>query len=195
MYVCIISGGKFGIGDCTAGIFIFATDWRRRKAAAHQRLGEEHPAGLHTYIHAYIQYICMYVMYVCMHVYICMAIVHLSTSLVFFSLKWILTILSCSCMYVCMHVCMYLSITRTLLICESSLSHEHSFIHSFVLLLFVWSQAKGLRTSLCVRIVHTKLKDDAVAYVLRVEDVESGLQWVSVCTYVRDCTRLFTLLK
>lgn len=39
-------------------------------------------------------------------------------------------------------------------------------------------QAKGLRTALCVRIVHTKLQSDAVIYVLRVEDVETGLQWV-----------------
>ncbi len=38
-------------------------------------------------------------------------------------------------------------------------------------------QAKGLRTALCVRIVHTSFVDDAVVYVLRVEDVESGLQW------------------
>lgn len=39
-------------------------------------------------------------------------------------------------------------------------------------------QAKGLRTALCVRIVHTKTHGDTVVYVLRVEDVESGLQWV-----------------
>ncbi len=39
-------------------------------------------------------------------------------------------------------------------------------------------QAKGLRTALCVRIVHTKQQSEAVVYVLRVEDVESGLQWV-----------------
>lgn len=39
-------------------------------------------------------------------------------------------------------------------------------------------QAKGLRSALCVRIVHTKVQADAVLYVLRVEDVESGLQWV-----------------
>ena len=39
-------------------------------------------------------------------------------------------------------------------------------------------QAKGLRTALCVRIVHTKSHGDTVVYVLRVEDVESGLQWV-----------------
>ena len=38
-------------------------------------------------------------------------------------------------------------------------------------------RAKGLRTALCVRIVHTKFVDDAVLYVLRVEDEESGLQW------------------
>lgn len=39
-------------------------------------------------------------------------------------------------------------------------------------------QAKGLRTALCVRVVHTKSHGDTVVYVLRVEDVESGLQWV-----------------
>jgi hypothetical protein len=39
-------------------------------------------------------------------------------------------------------------------------------------------QAKGLRTALCVRIVHTKSVDDTVIYVLRVEDIETGLQWV-----------------
>lgn len=39
-------------------------------------------------------------------------------------------------------------------------------------------QAKGLRTALCVRIVHTKQQKDTVVYVLRVEDVETGLQWV-----------------
>jgi hypothetical protein len=39
-------------------------------------------------------------------------------------------------------------------------------------------QAKGLRVALCVRIVHTKSQADAVLYVLRVEDVETGLQWV-----------------
>jgi hypothetical protein len=38
-------------------------------------------------------------------------------------------------------------------------------------------KAKGLRTALCVRIVHTSFVEDAVVYVLRVEDVESGLQW------------------
>lgn len=38
-------------------------------------------------------------------------------------------------------------------------------------------QAKGLRTALCVRIVHTSFTEDAVVYVLRVEDIESGLQW------------------
>ncbi len=32
-----------------------------------------------------------------------------------------------------MHVCMYLSITHTLFICESSLSHEHSFIRIFII--------------------------------------------------------------
>ncbi len=39
-------------------------------------------------------------------------------------------------------------------------------------------QAKGLRTAICVRIVHTKSQNETVIYVLRVEDVESGLQWV-----------------
>lgn len=39
-------------------------------------------------------------------------------------------------------------------------------------------QAKGLRTALCVRIVHTKTLGEYVVYVLRVEDVETGLQWV-----------------
>ena len=39
-------------------------------------------------------------------------------------------------------------------------------------------QAKGLRTALCARIVHTRVQDDTVIYVLRVEDVETGLQWV-----------------
>jgi len=39
-------------------------------------------------------------------------------------------------------------------------------------------QAKGLRAALCVRIVHTKQLKDTVVYVLRVEDVETGLQWV-----------------
>jgi hypothetical protein len=39
-------------------------------------------------------------------------------------------------------------------------------------------QAKGLRTALCVRIVHTKSLGEYVLYVLRVEDVETGLQWV-----------------
>ena len=38
-------------------------------------------------------------------------------------------------------------------------------------------RSKGLRTALCVRIVHTKFVDEAVLYVLRVEDEESGLQW------------------
>ena len=38
-------------------------------------------------------------------------------------------------------------------------------------------QAKGLRTSLNVRIVHTKFKDDTVSYVVRIEDIESGLHW------------------
>jgi hypothetical protein len=40
------------------------------------------------------------------------------------------------------------------------------------------SQAKGLRRALCVRIVHTKTHEDTAYYVLRVEDVETGLQWV-----------------
>ena len=39
-------------------------------------------------------------------------------------------------------------------------------------------QAKGLRAAICVRIVHTKQVKEAVLYVLRVEDVETGLQWV-----------------
>ena len=39
-------------------------------------------------------------------------------------------------------------------------------------------QAKGLRTALCVRIVHTKAIEDTVVYVLRIEDVETGMQWV-----------------
>lgn len=39
-------------------------------------------------------------------------------------------------------------------------------------------QAKGLRNALCVRIVHTKLQGDTTVYVLRVEDIETGLQWV-----------------
>jgi hypothetical protein len=39
-------------------------------------------------------------------------------------------------------------------------------------------QAKGLRNALCVRIVHTKMQGEVVIYVLRVEDVETGLQWV-----------------
>ena len=30
-----------------------------------------------------------------------------------------------------------------------------------------------------MRIVHTKQTEEAVLYVLRVEDVETGLQWVS----------------
>ena len=41
--------------------------------------------------------------------------------------------------------------------------------------------AKCLRSALCVRIVHTKAaqpKSDSVVYVVRVEDVETGLQWV-----------------
>lgn len=40
--------------------------------------------------------------------------------------------------------------------------------------------AKCLRAALCVRIVHTRVpqKSDSVVYVLRVEDVETGLQWV-----------------
>jgi len=41
--------------------------------------------------------------------------------------------------------------------------------------------AKCLRKALCVRIVHTKptTQQDTVVYVLRVEDVETGLQWVA----------------
>ena len=46
-------------------------------------------------------------------------------------------------------------------------------------------QAKGLRTALCVRIVHTREHLDTVVYVLRVEDVETGLQWVVHRRYVR----------
>ena len=40
--------------------------------------------------------------------------------------------------------------------------------------------AKCLRSALCARIVHTKPQSnmDAVVYVLRVEDIETGLQWV-----------------
>jgi hypothetical protein len=44
-------------------------------------------------------------------------------------------------------------------------------------------QAKGLRTAISVRIVHTKTKDDVVTYILRVEDVESGLVWVVTRRY------------
>lgn len=40
-------------------------------------------------------------------------------------------------------------------------------------------QAKGLRSAINVRIVHTKSKEDTVTYILRVEDVESGLVWVA----------------
>lgn len=39
-------------------------------------------------------------------------------------------------------------------------------------------QAKGLRSAINVRIVQTKNKDDTVVYILRVEDVESGLVWM-----------------
>lgn len=44
-------------------------------------------------------------------------------------------------------------------------------------------QAKGLRMAISVRIVHTKTKDDVVTYILRVEDVESGLVWVVTRRY------------
>jgi hypothetical protein len=44
-------------------------------------------------------------------------------------------------------------------------------------------QAKGLRTAISVRIVHTKTKDDVVTYILRVEDVESGLVWIVTRRY------------
>lgn len=54
-------------------------------------------------------------------------------------------------------------------------------------------QAKGLRTALCVRIVHTKTVDDTVVYVLRVEDIETGLQWVVHRRY-RDFHALHTEL-
>jgi hypothetical protein len=54
-------------------------------------------------------------------------------------------------------------------------------------------QAKGLRPALSVRIVHTKLamgdSSNAVVYVLRVEDVESGLQWAAQWRY-RDFFQL-----
>ena len=54
-------------------------------------------------------------------------------------------------------------------------------------------QAKGLRPALSVRIVHTKLamgdSSSAVVYVLRVEDVESGLQWTAQWRY-RDFFQL-----
>lgn len=39
-------------------------------------------------------------------------------------------------------------------------------------------QAKGLRSTICVRIVYTKKQQETTIYVLRVEDVESGMQWV-----------------
>lgn len=39
-------------------------------------------------------------------------------------------------------------------------------------------QAKGLRSALCVRIVQTKSQSEAVIYVVRIEDIESGLQWI-----------------
>ena len=54
-------------------------------------------------------------------------------------------------------------------------------------------QAKGLRPALSVRIVHTKLlsgeTSNAVVYVLRIEDVESGLQWAAQWRY-RDFFQL-----
>jgi hypothetical protein len=55
-------------------------------------------------------------------------------------------------------------------------------------------QAKGLRTALCVRIVHTKSIDETVIYVLRVEDIETGLQWVVHRRY-RDFYALNTELS
>jgi hypothetical protein len=53
-------------------------------------------------------------------------------------------------------------------------------------------QAKGLRPALSVRIVHTKVssgESSTVVYVLRVEDVESGLQWSAHWRY-RDFFQL-----
>lgn len=56
-------------------------------------------------------------------------------------------------------------------------------------------QAKGLRSALSVRIVHTKLVpgdngEKVVVYVLRVEDIDSGLQWTVQWRY-RDFFRLY----
>jgi hypothetical protein len=52
--------------------------------------------------------------------------------------------------------------------------------------------AKCIRKALCVRIVHTKLtkQQDTVVYVLRVEDVETGLEWVAHRRY-RDFYALY----
>eukprot|EP01031_Cornospumella_fuschlensis_P038092 gene38092-46287_t len=60
-------------------------------------------------------------------------------------------------------------------------------------------QAKGLRTLLDVRILHSVTKQDTTQYVLRVEDVESGLQWtlrrrynnfLSICEEIADISPL-----
>lgn len=39
-------------------------------------------------------------------------------------------------------------------------------------------QAKGLRTALCARIISTCFSGDTVEYLIRIEDIESGRQWV-----------------
>lgn len=39
-------------------------------------------------------------------------------------------------------------------------------------------QAKGLRTALCARIISTCFSGDTVEYMIRIEDIESGNQWV-----------------
>ena len=39
-------------------------------------------------------------------------------------------------------------------------------------------QAKGLRTALCARIISTCFSGDTVEYMIRIEDIESGRQWV-----------------
>jgi hypothetical protein len=39
-------------------------------------------------------------------------------------------------------------------------------------------QAKGLRTALCARIISTSFSGDTVEYMIRIEDIESGRQWV-----------------
>ncbi|RYG65688.1 hypothetical protein EON64_11405 [archaeon] len=60
-------------------------------------------------------------------------------------------------------------------------------------------QAKGLRTLLDVRILHSVTKQDTTQYVMRVEDVESGLQWtlrrrynnfLSICEEIADISPL-----